>query len=179
VSLLRSWWSDSQEILHFLWSPEVHCRVHKNPLLDPILKRLNSEPQPHSLFKIHFNIIIPSMPGSLESVSFLQLFQLQFCMLFSLDGTIFHLSWADRPLAKKLLCPANVEVVTLNRYEPSYYQIYFVYFKNITITFQLLVGLLYFLVAPSSYQRMFSTSQTFAYRFLCLLHHRPTLVTSC
>jgi hypothetical protein len=51
--------SDSQNILHSIWNPKAHYRVHKSPPLLPILNQINPL---HALttiyfFKIRFNII--------------------------------------------------------------------------------------------------------------------------
>jgi hypothetical protein len=51
------------EVSHFVWNPNVHYREHKDPLFVPILSQTNTA---HSftiyVFKIHFNITLPSTP---------------------------------------------------------------------------------------------------------------------
>jgi hypothetical protein len=53
----------SQEISHILWNLKVHCRAHNSPSL---VRNLNKIKPFHTLpfyfFKIHFNIILISMP---------------------------------------------------------------------------------------------------------------------
>jgi len=52
--------SASQEIIRTLWNLNVHCRIHNNPPLVPILSQINLFYTPSCFFKIHFNDVTPS-----------------------------------------------------------------------------------------------------------------------
>jgi hypothetical protein len=75
--------SDSQDIPCILWTSHVQCHVHKSQPLVPILDQMSSvQTIPSYFFKIHLNIILPSMSTfSKQSPSFR--FCNQNCMHFS------------------------------------------------------------------------------------------------
>jgi len=54
--------SASQAIPHILQNPQIHCRLHNNPLLVPTLRQIYPfQTLPHYSLKINFNIL-PSTP---------------------------------------------------------------------------------------------------------------------
>jgi hypothetical protein len=64
-SFLRSWKIFStQEIPRILRNPQVHYRIRKSSLPVPILSKIDPVRSISHSSKVHFNIILPSMPRS-------------------------------------------------------------------------------------------------------------------
>jgi hypothetical protein len=63
-------YSGSQEIPFFLWKLNVHDHVNRSPHVVPILNQINPGHTLTSYFKIHFNIILPSMPRSPNTIPY-------------------------------------------------------------------------------------------------------------
>ena len=58
--------SASQEILRILWNTKVHHLIYKSLSPVPILCQIDPVYAPNKPLKIHFNIILPSKPGSFK-----------------------------------------------------------------------------------------------------------------
>ena len=58
-------------------NPEVQCRIHKGSPIIPILSRINPIPRIDTyLFKVHFNIVLPSTPRPPQRSLFMNKFTL-------------------------------------------------------------------------------------------------------
>jgi hypothetical protein len=122
----------SCQILHLLWHPKVQCRVHKIPLLGPILSCMN----PTHIFtpelsKIHGNFVAQSTSGSpkwslpsrchciyFSSLSCVLHVPLQFCLInLNLHTYFTELSPWSRALLEKS------PVVQLLKNFPKFYEV--------------------------------------------------------
>jgi hypothetical protein len=72
----------TQELRSILWNPKAHYRVHKSPLLVPILSQIDQvHTGPSYLYKIHFNKVrSPTSWSSLWSLSCLLFHQNPICI---------------------------------------------------------------------------------------------------
>ena len=71
MELSPSWEANTswatQEIPCILWNLKAHYRIHNSPPPVPTSARpIQSMHHPSKLLKIHFNIILPSTPGSFK-----------------------------------------------------------------------------------------------------------------
>lgn len=65
--LIRITYMENQTLLIFYGSRKSHCRVHKSPLMDPIMTRQIQPTTSQPICKNYLNVILAASPASLPS----------------------------------------------------------------------------------------------------------------
>lgn len=80
-------------------NPKIHYHNHNSPSHNPLHALINP------LSCTHFNIILPSKPGTLQVFSSPHIYRLQFCMHFSHLPCMLH-ALTEHPNLLNLMVPA-------------------------------------------------------------------------